>query len=446
MQILKKVLLCFAILGTGISYLVYFGRPAKVLQNQQQSETRPLVKTITVSSHNEPFVIEMDGNANSLRTTTVAAQVNGQIKRRPSNARSGMFVQEGDILFEVDDTNYRLELEHLEAQLNQTDEETASVEVDIINTSELITLAKEDARLQKKHLNRMTDAFARKSASETDVESALRQEISTRNALQTLLNTKRSGQQMLKQMAATRQLVTARIKQAQVNLERCRVQAPVSGTIVDDIAEQGDYIRDGDELVHISDSSQIEVRCSLQADDLVWVLRKASASAASTEAMLADPLANPIPCDVTYEFGGAEFLWQGSLSRFEGTGIDRDTRTFPCRVTVAEPDSYRVNKRQKRNLSIAPILSSGMFVTVKLPISGLGKLLRVPANAVRPGENVWAVRDGIMQVISVNILESTDDYMLIESDESGVRESDQLVISPLISARDGMEVREESLQ
>ena len=59
--------------------------------------------------------------------------------------------------------------------------------------------------------------------------------------------------------------------------------APVTGRIVDDIAEQGDYVRDGDDLVHISDSSQIEVKSNLQADDLVWILQKASESAESTE-------------------------------------------------------------------------------------------------------------------------------------------------------------------
>ena len=113
----------------------------------------------------------MDGDANSLRVITVAAQVRGQITQRSLKSRSGMFVHKGDVLFEIDSTNYRLELESLEAQKSQTDEEITSVKVDIANTEELIELAEEDAILQKKQLRRIRDAYARKSASESDVDS-----------------------------------------------------------------------------------------------------------------------------------------------------------------------------------------------------------------------------------------------------------------------------------
>lgn len=446
MKFITTTLLSLIILGIGIGGYVLFGKPPKVAQVEENTDTSPLVQTTTITHHELPVVIEMDGDANSLRVITVAAQVRGQITQRSLKSRSGMFVHKGDVLFEIDSTNYRLELESLEAQKSQTDEEITSVKVDIANTEELIELAEEDAILQKKQLRRIRDAYARKSASESDVDSVARQEITARNALQTLQNSKRSMKQLLKQKAASRKLVVAEIKQAQVNVERCHVMAPVTGRIVDDIAEQGDYVRDGDDLVHISDSSQIEVKSNLQADDLVWILQKASESAESTEAMRANPLATPIPCEIIYDFEGTEVLWDGVLSRFEGTGMDRDTRTFPCRITVAEPSRYRVRAAQGLHTAFAPSLLSGMFVTVRIPITASNKLLSIPTKAIRPGGEVWVVRNGVLHVRKVSLARSTDDHALIRADKTDLTETDQVVISPLVSVKDGMNVRQEIVE
>ena len=435
--------LCLVILSAGVGSFLLFGQPPEVVQNHDTAETRPLVRTTLIAEHSQPVVIEMDGDAHALRVITVAAQVRGQIRHRSPTARSGMLVHEEDVLFEIDDTNYRLERERLEAQLSQTDEESKSVEVDIVNTNELIKLAEQDAALRKKHLRRIQSAFARKSASESDVDEAEGQEITARNALQTLLNSRRSMQQLLRQKAASRKLVTAQLKQAQVDLDRCRITAPATGRIVDDIAEQGDYVQDGDKLVHISDSNNIEIRCSLQANDLVWILQKARELAGSADAVRQDPLAIPIPCEVVYDFEGSAVRWNGVLSRFEGTGINRQTRTFPCRVTVSEPDQYCVDQLGSRHELVAPTLLAGMFVTVRVPIVDSRKLLRVPAKAVRPGGHVWVVRDGVLRIHSVAIARSTDEYVLVRAGETDLMDNDQVVISPLVAARQGMQVRRE---
>lgn len=446
MRILSTTLLSIVILGAGVGGYLLFGQPPEVAQNEDSTDFRPLVRTMPVETHTLPVVIEMDGDANSFRVITVSAQVKGQILHRGPNTRSGMFVHKGDLLFEIDSTNYGLEIERLEAQLSQTDEEIKSVQVDIENTSELIILADQDWALQKKQLKRLQDARDRRSASESDVDSAARQEITARNALQTLKNSQRSQEQMLKQKSASRRLVAAQLKQAQVNLERCQVKAPVTGRIVDDLAEEGTYVRDGDALVHISDSSKIEVKCNLQADELVWILQKVVQSAEATGATIDDPFSTPIPCEVSYDFEGSEVIWEGALSRFEGTGMDRNTRTFPCRVIVPEPGNYRVGDSQGGRVVAAPSLLSGMYVTVRVPISTAHELLRVPVEAVRPGGDIWVVRDGQLQIRNVTVSRGMQDHSLIRADETDLSAEDVVVVSPLVAAKDGMEVRQEGEQ
>lgn len=443
MRILTTLLLSAIILGVGVGGFMLFGKAPEVAQNAENTDFRPLVKTVSVVEHNQPVVIEMDGEANSFRVITVGSQVKGQIKERRANARNGMYVNEGDVLFEIDSTNYTLEIERLNAQLAQTEEEIVSVEVDIENVKELIVLAEQDWGLQKKQLQRVRDAYKQNSFAESEVDSATRQELTARNALQTLKNSKRSQEQLLKQKHASKKLVQAQLKQAHVNLERCQVKAPVSGRIVNDLAEQGDFVKEGDQLVMISDSSQIDVKCNLQADELFWILQQLAVTPERIQQLAADPLANPIPCEVVYEFEGSEVIWDGLLSRFEGTGIDRDTRTFPCRVNVAEPTNYRLENSQGGRMLIAPSLASGMYVTVRIPLDVSSPLLRMPTEAVRPGGDVWVVREGKLQVRNVSIAQSLDEEVLIRANETDLAPGDEVIVTPLVAARDGMDVRQE---
>ena len=275
MRILTTSLLSIVILGAGVGGYLLFGPPPTVAQNEDLSDFRPLVRTAPLERHSQPVVIQMDGNANSFRVITVGTQVKGQIRSRSDNARNGMFVEEGDLLFEIDPTNYQIDIDRLEAQQSQTQEEIGSVEVDILNTAELISLSEQEWRLQKKQHERLR-ALLKKAASESDVDAAARQELTARNALQTLKNSKRSQHQLLRQKKASLKLVAAQLQQARVNLERCQVRAPVRGRVVDDLAEQGDFVREGQELVHISDSSKIDVTCNLEVAELSWILQRSS--------------------------------------------------------------------------------------------------------------------------------------------------------------------------
>ena len=457
MKTVTGIFLSLGIIGVGVSGFLLFGKAPEVPQSPEPKDGDVLVRTAPITAYQKPLIIDMDGEAAAWRVISVGAQVKGQISHKSPLARNGMFVKKGDVLFEIDPTSYELEVERLDAQLNQTDEEIRSVEVDLVNTQDLIVLAKADWNLQDKQLKRMQAAAKRGSASESDVDAATRQEITARNVLQTLRNSLRSHQQMLKQKQATRKLVVAQLKHAKVELERCRVTAPLSGRIVDDIVEQGDFIRDGDPLIRISDSSRMEVKCSLRSDDLVWILQQVRSLTAGTESnveahvaasepIVIDPFSiPPVACEVAYDFEGTEFVWNGAVTRFEGTGMDRDTRTLPCRITVAEPTQYRVTDSPlSRTVVPLPALLSGMYVTVRIPVTAPTGLFQVPTEALRPGGRLWVVRDHVLHIRDVSVAASDAAHVLVRREGLDMGPDDQVVISPLTVVRDGMRVRVEA--
>jgi multidrug efflux pump subunit AcrA (membrane-fusion protein) len=472
LHFLGNVVGSIIILGLGVFGLLFFGRSPEVptdTSRLKSASEAPLVETAEVTPWDKPFHLDIDGEATSYRVLTVGAEVTGRVLKKSDETRSGTFVNQGDVLFEVDPVNYQLDQQRLQARADQATQELKAIEVDLQNGAALLKLAQEDNELQKEHLERVKTAAARKAASEAELDNAARQELTSRNAVQMQQNQLNTLAQTKKTKEAALKLAEAELQRTRVDLERCRIVAPITGRILDDMKEEGDYVKPGDTLVHISDSSRMEVKCSLKGQELAWIWQHGQQSdeppiatsetsaktdaapaentasfgdaKATAEPRKADPFQMPnVPCEIAFEFEGLETVWDGYLSRYEGTGMDRATRMFPCRVIVDAPEKTRVNSSVGSKQVSPPTLLSGMYVTVRIPIDSPVQLLQVPAESIRPGGQLWVVRDGKLKVVSVSLVRVDGDLALVRQEQSTLKAQDVVIVSPLASVTDGMPV------
>ena len=446
------------ILGLGVFGFLFFGRAPAVPTDgrpQDAAPVLPLVEVADVKVWDQSFHLDLDGEATTYRILTVGAEVTGRVLTKPDTTRSGTFVNKGDLLFEIDAVNYQLDEQRLQARVAQAREELKAVEIDIENTSTLITLAEEENQLQNNHLERVRTLFERKSTSDSEMDIAVRQELTSRNALQTQQNQRNAMFQLKKTKAAGLKLAEAELERTTIDLQRCRIVSPITGRIVDDMKEEGDYVKPGDQLVHVSDSSRMEIKCSLKGQELAWVWQHgqqlnsnpiatsetATFAGDSADGKQLDPFKMPaIPCEIAFEFEGVETIWDGYLSRYEGSGMDRATRMFPCRVIVDAPEKTRVRATSRTTSISPPILLSGMYVTVRIPIDSPVPLLRVPAESIRPGGQLWIVREGKLKIVAISLVRVDGDSALVRQEGSALQADDQVIISPLASITDGMAV------
>ena len=464
LHVVANVVGAILILGLGVAGYLFFGRKPEVptdTSKQDAANIAPLVDVAVVRPWDQPFHLDIDGEASTYRILTVGAEVTGRVADKPETTRSGTFVNEGDVLFEIDAVNYQLEEQRLQARVVQATEELKSVDVDIQNSSTLLKLAQEENQLQKNHLERIRSLYTKKAASESDMDNAIQKELTSRNAMQMQQNQFNTFLQAKKTKDASLKLAQAELKRTITDLERCKILAPITGRIVDDMKEEGDYVKPGDPLVHISDSSRMEIKCSLKSEELAWVWQQgltmnpppiatsetAELEKNTTDEKKLDPFKIPkVPCEIAFEFQGVETIWDGYLSRYEGTGMDRATRMFPCRVVVEEPEKTRTRSIDGQSSVSPPTLLSGMYVTVRIPITSPVPLLQVPAESVRPGEQLWIVRDAKLNITSVTLVRVDGESALVRPEGGSLKVGDKVITSPLASANNGMPVliREES--
>ncbi len=443
------------ILGLGVFGLVFFGAapPVATLDTTAGRSATPLVSTSLVSRWNEPFQIQVNGEASTWRVVTVGAEVAGRVLSKSPNCRSGLPVAAGDVLFQLDAATFEAELQRLSAKLAQSKAELQSVQVEQTNAAALLKLAQEDQALQREHLLRVRSLFDRKATSETELDNAARLELTARNAVQLQQNQLSSLGQSLAVRQAAVMLAEAELQRAELDLTRCTVRAPISGRVVEDVHEEGDYVRPGDTLVRLSDGSRMDIRCSLRTEELAWIwqygqLRDAppQTSEESAEGKVSSVEMPQVPCEVVYEMDGIETIWAARLERMEGTGIDRSTRTYPCRVVVEQPLVGRTDHSTPGAATAPPALLSGMFVSVRIPITAPVSLFKVPAESLRPGERLWLARNGQLKIVAVSVVQQLPDGLLVHQLEEPLLDGDSVITSPLAVIQDGMTLQIQGVQ
>ena len=85
-------------------------------------------------------------------------------------------------------------------------------------------------------------------------------------------------------------LVEIQLKKAREDLKRCEIRSRIEGRIVEDEVEEGDYLKPGDVLAHISDGSQMEVKTKLRAEELAWVWQQHEVQQTLASLAQGDPL------------------------------------------------------------------------------------------------------------------------------------------------------------
>ncbi len=439
-----KAVLPVLVLLLGAGSLIVFGQRPEPETRESNEQTTTAVETHPAEPVEKPFPITVDGEAVSYRSIKISAEVDGRVTNLPERSRGGHFVNEGDLLLEIDSTDYQIAVDRLTAQLQQATHDLEAVAVDIDGTQAMVKLADEELAILQRDLGRARQLYSRSASSEREVDSARQAELAARNSRQTLQNQLASLRKKESTLTAAKEIAETQLRQAKADLQRTKITAPVSGTVVGELINEGEFVRMGDPLIRISESARMEVKCNLRIPELKWVwLQHRAATAVSTQS-IGNRLELPrVPVEVVFEVDGIRVVWDGVLSRYEGVGLDTRTRTVPCRVLVEHPEASRIEKgldELRQSVVTPPALLSGMYVTVRIPITSPLPLLKLPISAYRPGGFVWVVRDGKLKILDVELARTTENHVLVEQRDKGLVPGDQVVISPLASVTDGLPV------
>lgn len=471
--------------ASGLAFFALGARP----EPQRKGEARQkelLVKTVAVQALGDELVLETTGEVVPHAEIAIATEVGGRVLRKHERLRVGEFVRRGQLLIEIDPERFDLEVARLTTIRDQAESDLSQIDRDEKNLAGLIELARDSHRLSESDLKRVEDLRKQNVSTEADYDVARKAELTSRDALQRLENELRDIDSRRTRLTLARDLSSIQLKRAVLDRQCATITSPVSGIVTSATVEDHAVLQAGQQIAVIEDTSQVEVHFHLTMDEMYWVwihnkvaeplhdsserftepssfdaalqhvarvakpfgespagpkLLASSATTAKPVRGIADRSheARSLPAihtNVVFELGGEEFAWSGSLARIDGAGLDRESRTVPCRVVVERPtrDTSRSGGPQS--------LMRGMFVSCRIHTRPRRQLLTVPEIGVRPGNEVWLMRDGQLHVEPVRIVRVSDGVAVIDGLSAGVHAGDRLITTPVPDARDGLPVME----
>lgn len=397
-------------------------------------EQIPSVEVAVAAPYEGSFDIVADGVVAPVQDIAVPSEVAGRVAFKCKECREGFRVEKGQTLVEIDDRDLLLEKQRAEFEIAQADASLDELAVQIQSTEGLVQIATDQVRLAEAEMARWKRSGV---STQGDIDKQT-QSINTAKNAQLQLEQQLSQMKVRQQSAEfAKNLAKSRLEDIELDLTRTRIVSPTTGVVVEDLVEDNAYVKPGDNLFTIQDSSKMEVRCNLRMDQLFWIWQQAPATEVETPFAASVPAT---PTTVTYELMGRRFSWEGILSRYDGAGLEERTRTIPCVVEVNDPGLPTTDAADAASVSGPRELLRNMFVEVKIHANPDLDLFSLPERAIQPGKRVWFVEGGKLVSRHVEVVEVRDGVAIVDGRAGGVAANAQAVVSPLVNPVDGMAV------
>ncbi|CUS48695.1 MAG: RND-type efflux system membrane fusion component [Idiomarinaceae bacterium HL-53] len=376
----RQIILPFVIVVAAVLIANVLGKMRPEPERSQPKRPPVLVEVVEVQKAPQTFVVDAYGTVNPRFQTQLVTEVSGRVVNVAPNFVAGGFFDEGDLLLEIDPSDYEAAYEEAKANLARAQAAVA----------------------QERALGRVAEAEWRSIEAGEIPELGLRQP------------------QLASELANLR-AAEAQLLRAERNLERTKVRAPFAGLLQAKQVNLGQYVGLGTPVGMFYGTELAEIRVPLTDYDFSFLDQVLidSESAAGPAVILRS------------EVAGEMREWRGNLVRTEGV-LDPSSRVTYGVVRVQDPYN-RLHSRHESPLQF------GRFVTAEIQGISVDGLVEIPRYAVNADGNVWIVtEERLLESRSVTSYRIDEQTVFVAS---GLENGDRVMTTQLDNPIPGMKVR-----
>lgn len=341
-----------------------------------------LVKTIALQTGDYPVSIHGTGTVQAAVAIPVLPQVSGRVVQMNPHFKEGGFIKKGEMLFSIEDTDYRLAVEKSRASIAKAEYDLASVE--------------SQARIAKKEWDRVH--------LENKAEP---------NPL--VLYTPQ-----MKNAKAALAGVQADLAQRQLDLERTTIRAPFNCRISSKNVDLGQFVAVGQNTATIAGTDMAEVVVPVTLEELQWL------------EIPNEPCGPGSSAEIKLSVGTAIRTWKGVVDRSLG---EADSVSRMIRLVINVRDPYGLSEMTDHGMDLA----EGLFVDVTMYGKTLDGIISIPTSVLRQNDTVWGVgKDNKLEIHPVTFVRREKDTILVRG---SFPEGYQLISTNISGASPGMRLR-----
>lgn len=378
----KTLLICLLILLFGAaSTMIIFSTEPTAKQSGATKETAMLVDVTEVQQGTFQPTIRAMGTVEPSQDIVLSPRVNGEVLDRSPDFTPGGYVEKGEVLLQIDPSDYETTLEQRKSELSQV-------------LSDLkIEMGRQEAAQREYQLygDTLSD----------DGEALVLRE------------------PQLQSVKSSVESARAAVKQAELELERTTIKAPFDAHILSRNVNVGSQVAAGEELGRMVGMDTYWVEATIPLSKL----RRLDFSGNEGEG-------SEVRIRNRTAWGEAEFR-TGYLYRLVGA-LEEETRMARVLIEVPDPLAYRDENSDQPRLMI------GSFVEAHIKAKPISNVTRLNRDYIRQNDTVWVMEDGKLQIREVDIVFEDARYAYISN---GLNGQDQVVTTNLTTVTDGAPLR-----
>jgi RND family efflux transporter MFP subunit len=377
MKLKKRAFIPPLIILVAILLAVLASMAAKPPEKKQQQKPAVMVEVKEVKARDMTFLVDSQGSATPKYSTTLLAEVSGQIVDVADKYNAGGFFKKGETLLQIDPSDYKVAVQQARAQLLQAQ---AALEEE-----------KARARVAEEEWSQFTEGEAPAlGLRKPQLASAL----------------------------AALESAEANLAMAERNLERTTIKAPYDSVLRSKQADLGQFVGAGTQIATLFGTEVAEIRLPLSDLDVTY-LNLPEESQTEPKVLLES------------QVSGVDTQWLGKLVRTEGV-LDEASRVIYGVVQVEDP--YNLNGQTHDEP-----LRFGRFVQAQVEGQQVTGVMEVPTYAINPDGTVWTVADERkLRKKEIEVIRTQANTSIVSE---GLKEGDLVVLTQLKNALNGMKVR-----
>ncbi|MHA6281308.1 efflux RND transporter periplasmic adaptor subunit [Salinimicrobium sp. CAU 1759] len=382
----KIVIICIGILilAAVITSFIFLSEPTA----QKEGATREmamLVKVTEAEAGNFSPLLIATGTVEPVEDVILSARVGGEVIRRAPAFVPGGFVKKGDLLLQIDPSDYRNNLELRRSELLQ-----AQTDLDV--------------------------EMGRQEVAEQDLELVGGQSLTPQEQALVL------RQPQLNAVKARIKAAQAAVDQAQLELARTTIKAPFNAHILTQNVTTGSQVAPGEDLGRLVGTEKYRVILSLPVSRLQYLRFPDSENGKGSSVRIRNTAAWP-----------ADTYRTGYVTSQVGA-LDNQTRL--ARILVEVPDPLAQDTAAGK-----PELIIGTFVESLIEGNEIENVVRLDRDYLRDNDKVWVMQDGKLFIKEVDVLLTDSQYAYITD---GLEHGEKVITTNLSTVAEGAAVRTEA--
>ena len=384
----------------GISTHWLMNRPRA--KRKPPSASIPLVETKKIVVETHRIIVRAMGTVIPTEKVDIVAQVIGKIIEINPDFIPGGYIKKGELLAQVDPSDYKLSVEESESAVQQALKDLTLEEAQQkIALNELTIFLKDKNETYLKIIEEPAYNIADSNISETDKELILRKP-------------------QLKSIEAFLKAAIAQKEKAELNLKRTAIKAPFNAVIQTKEVGRGSYVSPGNTVAVIVNTDSYWIEISVPVDQLKWI-----------KIPFRDKESSRVKVYYESAWGKDKYLI-GEIKEMEPS-IETQGRMAQLLVEVNDPLSLKKENAGK------PVLLLNVYARVEIEGKNLEKSIKLSREYLRDNDTVWIITpDNKLNIRKVNIAATAPEYVYITK---GVNAGAKIITSDIPTPVEGMSLQ-----